>query len=437
MRSMKDIVFLSLATAILAAAPAAAHGRRDLGRETLPANDGWASFSTGTTGGSLADDAHVFVVTSRAELLAALDNRSAVPKIIQVTGTIDANVDDLNAPLACADYERNGYTIEAYLEAYDPVTWGRVIPSGPLEDARRASQLAQQDRVRIRIGSNTTIVGTGRRPTVRGAWFDIRDADNIIIRNLTFEDTVDCFPQWNPTDGSLGNWNSQYDSLSLRTTTHVWVDHNTFRDRTSADETLPLYFGRLFQVHDGHFDITNASDLVTVSWNRLLDHDKVMLIGSSDTATADRGKLRVTLHHNVFDGVGQRGPRVRFGQVHVYNNYYRIVDLPNYQYSLGVGIESQTFAENNFWRTDDTVTPDQFLSRLNGTAIHIEGTLVNGILRRNRVDVVAEYNAVNDPDLLTDVGWTPTLFVRVDPAWLVPFTVPILAGAFPSGLFGH
>ena len=49
-----------------------------------------------------------------------------------------------------------------------------------------------------------------------------------IIRNITFQDTFDCFPAWDPTDGELGSWNALYDSISLRYTDHVWVDHNTF-----------------------------------------------------------------------------------------------------------------------------------------------------------------------------------------------------------------
>ncbi len=108
--------------------------------------------------------------------------------------------------------------------------------------------------------------------------------------------------------------------------THVWVDHCTFGDGDNPDSNQPLYFGRLFQVHDGELDITNASDLVTVSWNRLADHDKVMLIGSSDSAAADVGKLRVTLHHNMFVNVIERTPRVRFGQVHLFNNYFAGID---------------------------------------------------------------------------------------------------------------
>jgi pectate lyase len=325
------------AACLLAGAAVHAHGQLDLGRDTLRSDNGWAASGSGVGGGSAAVDAQVYVVTNRAELIAALNNGvlsstspsnpSNEPKIIYVQGTIDANVDDANQPVACTDYYRNGFTIEQFLATYDPAVWGRVTPTGPVETARVASQQAQQARVRIRIGSNTTIVGLGRNATIRGAWFDIRGTagvansrTNIIVRNLTFRDTFDCFPSWAPTDGALGSWNSQYDSISLRDSNNVWIDHNTFEDRDTADATLPLYFGVLFQVHDGLVDITNASDLVTVSWNRFRNHDKTMLIGSSDTAAADRGKLRVTLHHNSFERIGQRAPRVRFGQVHVYNN---------------------------------------------------------------------------------------------------------------------
>jgi pectate lyase len=436
-----------LGAACLLACTAANAGERDLGRETLRSDNGWAASGSGVTGGSAAVDAQVYVVTNRTELIAALNNGvpsstspsnpSNEPKIIYVQGTIDANVDDANQPLACTDYYRNDFTIEKFLETYDPAVWGRLTPVGPVEAARVASQQAQQARVRIRIGSNTTIVGLGRDATIRGAWFDIRGTSgiansrsNIIVRNLTFRDTFDCFPAWAPTDGALGSWNSQYDSISLRDTNNVWIDHNTFEDRDTADSTLPLHFGVLFQVHDGLVDITNASDLVTVSWNRFRNHDKMMLIGSSDGATADRGKLRVTLHHNLFDGIGQRAPRVRFGQVHVYNNFYDLRSTPNYVYSWGVGIESALYAEENFFLTDRAFTVDQIIDRFNGTTLSASGTLVVGARVRNPVDVIAAWNAVNEPDLGFDAGWTPTLNFELLPAWTTPLLVPLLAGPF-------
>ena len=420
--------------------------QRDFGRETLHPRDGWAAAEGGVTGGSAAVPEQIYTVTNRRELIAALNhgvpsstspsNPSNEPKIIYVKGTIDANVDDENNPLTCTDYYTNGYTLESFLATYDPAVWGREEePSGALEDARIASRNAQQARVRIRIGSNTTIVGVGKHATIKGAWFDIRGTatvsnsrSNIIIRNLTFRDTYDCFTAWDPTDGELGSWNAQYDSISLRDTNNVWIDHNTFEDRATLDANAPRHFGVLYQVHDGLLDITNGSDLVTVSWNRFRNHDKLMLIGSSDSATADRGKLRVSLHHNLFDGIGQRGPRVRFGQVHLYNNLYDVRSTPNYSYSWGVGIESAIYAEENAFIADLQFDISRIIARFNGTRLSASGTLVIGPRVRNPVDLIAAWNAVNDPDLGFDAGWVPTLDDELLPAWTTPILVPLLSG---------
>ena len=436
-------VMMGLATSL----SGQAHDRpgRDIGTEILPPRDGWAAFGSGVTGGSAAVSTQVYTVTNRRELIAALNNgvaSSTSPanpsndsKIIYVSGTIDANVDDANSPLSCDDYNRNGYTREAFIATYDPAVWGRSAPVGPLETARVASQAAQQARVRIRPGSNTTLVGLGDDATIRGAWIDIRGTANtfdsranIIVRNITFEDTFDCFPQWSPTDGALGSFNAAYDNISLRDSNNVWIDHNMFRDRVTADSTLPSYFGVKFQMHDGLLDITNASDLVTVSWNRFRNHDKTMLIGSSDSAVTDRGRLRVTLHHNHLEQNGQRTPRVRFGQVHLYDNLYDIRNTPAYQYSWGAGIESAIYAEANFFISDRTIGPDRFISVLNGSRLAAIGTLVAGAGVRNPVDVVAAYNTTHDPDLDPDAGWVPTLNAQLAPAWTTPILVGLFAG---------
>lgn len=434
MTTKRSIVTLFLLLAILSLSVPAMAAQSDLGREILPPNDGWAAFGDGTTGGSQAVDSQAYIVTNRAELIAALNNGvfssvspsnpSNEPKLIYVNGVIDMNVDDNNQPLTCEDYYRDGFTMEAFLAQYDPAVWGRTSPSGPLEAARLTSRAAQEARVRIRIGSNTTIVGLDKHATIRGGWFDIRgtatnNRTNIIIRNLTFEDTYDCFPQWSPTDGELGSWNALYDAISLRDSNHVWIDHNIFKDNETADETLPDYFGVLFQVHDGLLDITNGSNYVTVSWNRFENHDKVMLIGSSDsgsTANADRGKLNVTLHHNLFENVGQRAARVRFGKVHIYNNYYKISNPENYVYTWGDGIESAVYAENNFfWVNPSTnITADMFIEVLRGTAIHESGTMLHAPSQsgQHTVYVLDEYNAVNDPDLAGVANWTPAYVVE-------------------------
>lgn len=436
--------------ASMLALPLCAQAGVDAERQTISANDGWAAMPTavlpqGTTGGSSADATHVYTVSDRNALVAALNFPDATPKIVRIEGIIDANVDATGQPLSCADYARPDpttgelYSFEAFLATYDPAVWGRVNPSGPQERARAASAAAQQARVRIRVPANTTIIGAGHGAGLRGAWLDIRPSSttgnqpmNVIVRNLLLVDSVDCFPQWAPTDGAEGNWNSLYDAISVRNATHVWIDHNAFLDVATRDEDAPSYFGRLYQRHDGLIDVTNESDNVTVSWNLMANHDKAMLIGSSDSATADRNKLRVTLHHNLFHDLGQRVPRVRYGQVHVFNNQYTLTTegAARYGYHWGVGIESQIVAQNNHFIVPEAVTADLFVDRFNGTALHDEGTMRNGVSRHARVDVVAAYNAVNTPTLDPNVAWTPTFFRRVDPTQVVPVLVVLGAGPF-------
>ena len=411
----------------------------DIGRETLAVNDGWASTSPGTTGGTLATDANVFTVTNRAELVAALGPvGSTTARIIKVQGTIDGNVDAANNPLTCDNYaDAAGFDLDEFLRVFDPAVWGRVAPSGPLETARVNAGLAQRARMRLDVRSNTTIVGVGTTAKLKGINLRIPGVTNVIIRNITFEDAYDCFPAWDPNDGALGNWNSAYDNISITNgsgqfSSRIWIDHNAFNDGDQPDSTQPIRFGRPFQIHDGECDINNGSDLVTVSWNRFTDHDKTMLIGGSDGAGAtDRNRLRVTIHHNYFANAGQRTPRDRFGQLHVYNNYYEVLNapssgfIPSYQYSWGVGVESAIFAQNNAFRLRG-VTPDQIIRRFNGTKIGVSGTVINA--PDNEVDVLAAYNAVNTPPLLPDPGWTPTLFTSMDPAGSVPALVTCVAG---------
>jgi pectate lyase len=426
-----------------AAASAGAHsdrlswGARLLAQQVLPANDGWAAEGPGTTGGSAATPDQVFVVHNRPELVAALGGDNATnatnstPKIVLVDGVVNGNADDNNRPLPCSAYADPGYSLDAFLAAYDPAVWGRTTkPSGPLEDARARSAKNQAARTMINVGSNTTIIG------LRGAWITeanlmVSKVDNVIMRNLRFSDARDCFPVWDPTDGATGNWNSAYDNASIIGSTHVWFDHNTFTDAGNPDSNQPVYFGRPFQVHDGELDITKAADLVTASFNVFTNHDKTMLIGSTNTPGADVGKLRVTLHHNLYDGVGQRAPRVRFGQVDVYNNLYRVPSADNYSYSWGVGVQSAIYAENNFFCVGGDVTPDSLIFNWGGTAITEKGTWIRtGQQPAQPADVAVAFNAAHDPDFGLDAGWTPALRASQPlPTQLVPFAVGLLAGA--------
>jgi pectate lyase len=446
MRIAKTILITAGAAALIAAtcSPASAAGvsspakggftpaHQDLGRQTLPANDGWASANGGTTGGSAASADRVFQVQDRNQLAAALAAPSSAPRIIYIAGIIDANVDDANKALTCQDYAAGtGYTLDAYMAAFDTSTWTWTDRAPAMDAARKAAAAKQKARVDLRVPSNTTIVGADENATLLGANLDIDGVDNVIVRNLTLRNAFDCFPEWSPEDNNPapatpGNWNSQYDLISVKAATHVWIDHNTMTDLPHPDSESPTYFNRPFQQHDGASDITNGADLVTVSWNKYDDHDKTMLVGSTNSPKYDVGKLNVTIHHNEFTSILERAPRVRWGHADIYNNYYVIPAGQGYQYSWGVGVESHIWAQNNFFALEEGVDAAGILYNWGGTAVHTEGNVVN----RSAVDIREAFNQANPAAVLTDdTSWTPTLRNHVDPAQAVPALVGKHAGA--------
>lgn len=420
----RTVPILALAAVMVAAtvAPAGADpdvDPRGIARETLAEGDGWGSAGEGTTGGSEAEPEDVHVVSTMEEFREVVgDQDDDTPKIVYVEGHIDGNTAPDGTSLTCDDYAQDGYNLDDYLATYDPDEWGWDDVEGPLEDARLASAEVQAEQIQVEVGSNTTVVGIGDEPTLSGVNLLVRDVDNVILRNLRFSDTHDCFPGWDPGDGDSGNWNSEYDQVEVSGSTNVWVDHNTFDDGDNPGTELPEYFGRKFEVHDGLLDIVRATDLVTVSRNHFDGRDKAMLLGNDDSATGDRGYLRVTWRHNHFDGLGERAPRVRYGQVHVHNNYYTVEDPDLYGYSLGVGIESHLYAENNIFDLRDGIEAGELLYNWGGTDIVEQGNVLldEGQGRLDEVDLVAEHNArFPDNELGTELTWVPQLVNEVEP----------------------
>jgi pectate lyase len=208
----------------------------------------------------------------------------------------------------------------------------------------------------VAIGSNKTIVGTCGAE-VHGH-LEIREATNIIIRNLTIvgygEGDCTLDPGFDPTVGC----SSGDDAVSVqRNTHHVWFDHCSVRDGT-----------------DGNLDVSNAADFVTISWTKFsytprtddvgddstgpAGHRYSNLVGGTDAPTAfdDANALNVTWHHNWWaDNVVERQPRIRFGKNHLYNNYYNS-DVANY--CVRAGIQAQVLLEGNFF--DGVDDPHEF-----------------------------------------------------------------------------
>jgi pectate lyase/lysophospholipase L1-like esterase len=320
---------------------------RALARENAPA-DGWAGMEGGTQGGAAAAASAVHDVGSRAELLAALA-AAGDARIIQVRGTIDM-----------ADGARPGM---------------------------------------VRLPSNTTLIGLGEDAGLVNASIVLANVSQVIIRNLAIGNPCDPEPKWDPQDGPRGNWNSLYDGITVTASHHVWIDHNSFTDAPRTDGLSPKENGMLKQCHDGALDITAASDFVTVSYNHFALHEKNTLVGASDRATGDDGHLRVTFSNNFFDHVAARAPRVRFGQVHLFNNFHkgsRKHAEYAHEYSVGIARQARLIIDANAYDIEG--------ARGCGDALHNPGKSEPGAV----LDRGSQLNgkALADCGFSADVGWS-------------------------------
>jgi pectate lyase len=226
---------------------------------------------------------------------------------------------------------------------------------------------------------------------------------NVIVRNLTIQNPCSAYPVWDPNDGSSGNWNSQYDGININASRNVWIDHNVFTDAPVTDDTLAVENGKVKQCHDGALDVKNGSDYVTVSNNRFELHQKNNLIGSSDSTTSDDGHLTITFHNNHFQNVAERGPRVRFGKVHLYNNFFegsKSHPVYAHKYSIGVAYKAKIISQNNAFEivgasSCPNVVTNPGSSSMTG-AITDAGSLLNG----------ASLNLSSACSFSNQVGWT-------------------------------
>ncbi|MEU1515363.1 pectate lyase [Streptomyces sp. NPDC005811] len=383
---------------------------REISRDTPPANDGWAAEGVATTGDSAADAEHFCTVTDRAELVHALDGGNDVPESIKIAGTIAANTGETGAHLDCTDYAMGGSRTKKYLAAYDR-SW--AVSGSESAHWHAPNGLGRTGRPLSPPGGDTNPVRgpvpEGRSPSRPGHVSAAR-GDEEALNHLSGGAGA---PHAGTTLGVPDRTvtlprSAQYAASSQ-------AAHHTIELRRPPDPPVnnchpdaaePTYFARNYLRHDGLMDITNGSDLVTVSWSRFADHDKAMLIGSGDSATGDRGRLRVTLHHN----------------------RYVVPEGSEYRYSLGVSTESAIHAENNAFHTPGHIEAADLVKSWNGTALHQSGTLFDGW----PVDLLALHNAYNsgsERDLIADVGWTPTLHGKIDSAAVADREVAHGAGA--------
>lgn len=196
-------------------------------------------------------------------------------------------------------------------------------------------------------GSNKTVIGMSGAKISGGVVMS--GSKNNIFKNIEF------------ASGSN-------DTFEHTGSTCTWLDHNIFRD------------GK-----DGNLDIVRASNYVTVSWNKFYytkghGHMLSNLNGNGNNKPGDTDKIKVTFHHNWWGaGVKERMPRTRYGDIHIYNNYYKYEKVSGdsgQNYNIGAGQYVELLVENNYF--DGSNDPIVFFSD-EGTAevVHRGNAFVN------------------------------------------------------------
>lgn len=183
--------------------------------------------------------------------------------------------------------------------------------------------------LRVKNKSNITIRGA----SYSSANFGIHiagDAHNIIVQNMMI---------------GLLQGGEAADSIAIEGTSsgqpsNIWIDHNTiFASLTSCPGAGDASF-------DGGIDMKKGAHHVTVSYNHVYNYQKVALNGYSDSDTANVN-ARTTYHNNRFENVKSRLPLQRFGQAHIFNNYFNNVGTSGINVRMGgVALIEANYFEN-------------------------------------------------------------------------------------------
>ncbi|MCW2477674.1 polysaccharide lyase family 1 protein [Candidatus Symbiopectobacterium sp. NZEC135] len=419
----------------------------ELTNDTLPVKTapfGWTAqykdvdgTAAATTGGEGARAESIYVVSSRQELKDALSNvrspnylagdaaaelaAKLEPKIIYWVGTIRG--DDLgNGTYADATYyktkpNKTTFDFDLYVKAFDTDYMAQLqatINAGGAEAAAAQTELTllkkqngqrsqyannQKAQIQFQVPPNTTILGVGQDAKLEEGYLSINtlshtfnktDNSNIIIRNITFQAPRDFAPAWDASDGASGNWNARYDAVSINASKNVWIDHCTFTDGEHPDSKEQVLFGKHIQRHDGLLDIEDGADYLTISYNVFEEHDKTTIIGSGD---GDKGEYRITFEGNLWSNLTQRAPRVRFGQVHLVNNYHRGASDADYPilYSIGMGFASSILSEGNVFNFQGAGAEEStIIGAYKGSKFKDNGSWFNGAQAKNLNQIAIE-----------------------------------------------
>lgn len=279
-------------------------------------------------------------VTNELEFLTALSKvKSGAVKVIEIAADLNLGYTEVTTKYPTATTIYSNFTANA-----TPLLHPTLLTSGV-------------SKITIQSFDGLTIYSKDGR-TLKHAEFNIKDGKNMIIRNLKFDEL------WEWDEKTKGDYDSlDWDYITIGDTSSstggIWIDHCTFYK--SYDGIVDIKKGS--SIVGASNAATQSANGITISWSEILPGDssngaftqamfdkleaspasypmynflrtslskeeimqvaktvkKGHLIGA--TSLGETTGYTVTLHHNYYKDLQDRMPRLRSGDVQVFNLY--------------------------------------------------------------------------------------------------------------------
>ncbi|WP_339612227.1 pectate lyase [uncultured Pseudoalteromonas sp.] len=216
----------------------------------------------------------------------------------------------------------NGASLKAALaQAKSSASAITIYVDGVITDANSGGD---NKSIEIKDMNNVSIIGVADRGEFSGIGIAIRRANNIIIQNLKIHEVL--------TGGKDG---ISIEGDENETTANIWIDHNELYSSLSVDQDY----------YDGLIDSKSGAENITISYNYIHDSWKTSLHGHSDNDDSSNKNRHITFHHNRFENIVSRVPLFRFGNGHIFNNYYNNITSSAINSRMG----AELHIENNYF----------------------------------------------------------------------------------------
>lgn len=184
------------------------------------------------------------------------------------------------------------------------------------------------DRIQLKGVSNISLIGVGKNAVFDQLGIFIRDAENIIIRNVHVKNVK--------KSGSPISNGGDAIAIEGGPQTRIWIDRNTLEASGGEDDG-----------YDSLIDMKNDTTYVTVSYNHFRNSSRGGLIGANDNPD---GNNFIVFHHNFYENIEQRTPLLRRATIHVFNNYWENSSSVKQIHYVNARAEGKALVQNNYFK---------------------------------------------------------------------------------------